>query len=89
MQISTSNLLASQSQPPRSRSSEGFEPIDFKSAPAASAATTTAATTTVAATTAAPSATAASAASAPPSAATSASASTGYVRPGSQIDIKI
>lgn len=74
MQISTANLLASQSQPTRSRSSgDGFEPIAFKQA--------------------APSAgsTAAEAQPVLPSARSSEStpAPTGYVRPGTNLDIKI
>ena len=77
MQISAANLLASQSQAVRSPSpAAAFEPIAFKQTPQS------AVTQGGAATAADPSPAGNFAATAP-------RASTAYVRPGSQIDIKI
>lgn len=80
MQISAANLLATQSQMSiRSRGpAPAFEPIAFKEAPAAQMPAPAAAS----ATTSAPAAPAASAAPAAPSYG-------GYVRPGTNLDIKI
>jgi hypothetical protein len=76
MQISSANLLATQSQvQARSRApSPAFEPMAFKEAPAASV--------TQSAAPASSSPSAASASTAP-------NYSGGYVRPGSNLDIKI
>lgn len=87
MQISAANLLASQSQAVRPRATTAaFEPIAFRQTPAASVSVATTSPEPgpgAAPTTAAP-APAASSEVAPSFAARS-----GYVRPGSQIDIKI
>ena len=77
MQISAANLLASQSQAVRpSATAAAFEPIAFKQTPQS-------------AVTQGGAATAADSSSAGAFAATTPRAATSYVRPGSQIDIKI
>jgi hypothetical protein len=82
MQISAANLLASQSQTVRpSVTATSFEPIAFKQTPASAVTQNDAAPKQAA--------TSSGYGTAPVNAGAGARPSSGYVRPGTQIDIKI